>query len=104
MVDNLVRALERADYQCLATSDPRQALELLDKERPDALLTDLKMPEIDGMVLLRRAHELDPALPVIVITAFATIESAVATVREGAFDYLPKNFSMEQLRVSVERA
>ena len=62
------------------------------------------MPGMDGMELLRRAHELDPALPVIVITAFATIESAVAAVKEGAFDYLPKNFSVEQLRVAVERA
>ena len=104
MVENCVRALERADYRCVGTSDPRRALELLETERPDVLLTDLKMPEIDGMALLRRAHELDAALPVIVITAFATIESAVTAVREGAFDYLPKNFSVEQLRMSVERA
>jgi DNA-binding NtrC family response regulator len=104
MVENCVRALERADYRCVGTSDPRRALELLETERPDVLLTDLKMPEIDGMALLHRAHELDAALPVIVITAFATIESAVAAVREGAFDYLPKNFSVEQLRMSVERA
>ena len=62
------------------------------------------MPAMDGMELLRRAHEIDPALPVIVITAFATIESAVAAMKEGAFDYLPKNFTVEQLRVVVERA
>ena len=104
MVENCVRALERADYRCVGTSEPRRAWELLETERPDLLLTDLKMPGIDGMALLRRAHELDAALPVIMITAFATIESAVAAVREGAFDYLPKNFSVEQLRVSVERA
>jgi DNA-binding NtrC family response regulator len=104
MVENCVRVLERGEYRCFATSDPRRALELLETERPDLLLTDLKMPEVDGMELLRRAHELDVALPVIMITAFATIESAVAAIREGAFDYLPKNFSVEQLRVSVERA
>jgi DNA-binding NtrC family response regulator len=68
------------------------------------LITDLKMPGMDGMELLRRAREVDPALPVIVITAFATIESAVAAVREGAFDYLPKTFTVEQLRVAVARA
>ena len=62
------------------------------------------MPEIDGLALLRRAHELDPALPVVVITAFATIESAVAAVKEGAFDYLPKTFSLDQLTIVVERA
>ena len=104
MVENCVRALERAGYRCVGTSEPRNALELLETERPDVLLTDLKMPEIDGMALLRRAHELDAALPVIMITAFATIESAVSAVREGAFDYLPKNFSVDQLRVSVDRA
>jgi DNA-binding NtrC family response regulator len=68
------------------------------------LLTDLKMPEIDGLALLHRARELDPALPVVVITAFATIESAVAAIKEGAFDYLPKNFSVDQLTLVVERA
>ena len=77
---------------------------MLESERPDLLLTDLKMPGVDGMELLRRAHELDPALPVIMITAFATVESAVAAVKEGAFDYLPKNFSVDQLRVAVDRA
>jgi DNA-binding NtrC family response regulator len=104
MVDNCVRILGRTGYECLTTTNPRRALDLLESERPDVLLTDLKMPEVDGMTLLRRARELDPGLPVIVITAFATIESAVAAIKEGAFDYLPKNFSVEQLRVAVERA
>jgi DNA-binding NtrC family response regulator len=62
------------------------------------------MPVMDGLTLLRHAHEVDPALPVIMITGFASIESAVAAVKEGAFDYLPKDFSVEQLRVAVERA
>jgi DNA-binding NtrC family response regulator len=61
------------------------------------------MPGMDGMEILRRAREVDPALPVIVITAFASIESAVAAIKDGAFDYLPKNFSVDQLRVAVER-
>jgi DNA-binding NtrC family response regulator len=77
---------------------------LLESERPDLVLTDLKMPGLDGLAVLRRAHELDPGLPVIVITAFATIESAVAAIKEGAFDYLPKNFSIDQLTMVVERA
>ncbi|HXJ79529.1 MAG TPA: sigma-54 dependent transcriptional regulator [Candidatus Methylomirabilis sp.] len=104
MVDNVVRILGRTGYDCVTATDPRRALDLLESEPPDILLTDLRMPEVDGMTLLRRARELDPALPVIVITAFATIESAVAAIKEGAFDYLPKNFSVEQLRVAVERA
>ena len=104
MVENCARILEREGYEALTATDPRRGLVMLESERPDLLLTDLKMPEIDGMALLRRAHELDPALPVIMITAFATIESAVAAVREGAFDYLPKTFSVDQLRVAVDRA
>jgi len=104
MVDNCARILRRAGHRCLTATDPHRALALLESERPDLLLTDLKMPEIDGLALLRRAHELDPALPVVVITAFATIESAVATVKEGAFDYLPKTFSLDQLTIVVDRA
>ncbi len=103
MVENCARILKRAGYQCLAATDPHRALALVDTERPDLLLTDLKMPGMDGMELLRRAHEVDPALPVILITAFASIESAVAAIKDGAFDYLPKNFSVDQLRVAVER-
>ncbi len=104
MLENYARILGRVGYQCFTTAEPRKALALLEEERPDLLITDLKMPGMDGMALLKRAHELDPTLPVIVITAFATIESAVAAVKEGATDYLPKNFSVEHLRVAVERA
>ncbi|MGH7385661.1 MAG: sigma-54-dependent transcriptional regulator [Candidatus Rokuibacteriota bacterium] len=104
MLENCSRILSRQGYVCATAAEGRAALALLDRERPDLLLTDLKMPGMDGMALLRRAHELDPALPVIVITAFATIESAVAAIKEGAFDYLPKSFSVDQLRVTVERA
>ena len=104
MVDNCARILRRAGHRCLTATDPHRALALLESEHPDLLLTDLKMPEIDGLALLHRARELDPALPVVVITAFATIESAVAAIKEGAFDYLPKNFSVDQLTLVVERA
>jgi len=104
MVENLVRILRRAGHRCLSTTDPERALTLLESERLDLVLTDLKMPAVDGLAVLRRAHEIDPGLPVVVITAFATIESAVAAIKQGAFDYLPKNFSVDQLTVVVERA
>ncbi len=104
MVENCARILGRAGHTCLTATDGRQGLAILESERPDLLLTDLKMPGMDGMELLRHARELDRTLPVIVITAFATIESAVTAIKEGAFDYLPKNFSVDQLRVAVERA
>ncbi len=104
MLENCTRILSPQGYRCITAENGRAGLALLERVRPDVLLTDLKMPEMDGMTLLRHAHELDPALPVIMITGFATIESAVAAVKEGAFDYLPKNFSVDQLRLSVERA
>jgi len=104
MVDNCARILRRAGYHCLTTSEPERALSLLDTNHPDLLLTDLKMPGIDGLELMHRAHELDPAIPVIVITAFASIETAVTAIKQGAYDYLPKNFSVDQLTLVVERA
>jgi DNA-binding NtrC family response regulator len=104
MLANCRRILERAGHQCLGAADGARGLELLEAEHPDLLITDLKMPGLDGMELMRRARALDPELPVIVVTGFATIESAVAAVKEGAFDFLPKTFSVDQLQVAVQRA
>jgi DNA-binding NtrC family response regulator len=104
MLENCSRILSRQGYVCTTAVDGGAALAMLERDRPDVLLTDFKMPGMDGLTLLQRVHELDPALPVIMITGFASIESAVTAVKEGAFDYLPKDFSLEQLRVAVERA
>jgi DNA-binding NtrC family response regulator len=104
MVNTCGRILRRAGYRSLTMSDPQRALAFIESERPDLVLIDLRMPAVDGLALLRRAHEVDPALPVVVITAFATIESAVAAVKQGAFDYLPRNFLVDHLTAIVERA
>src|SRR4029453_3591968 len=89
MVDNCVRILRRAGYRCLSTTDPHRALALLESERPDLLLTDLKMPEIDGLTLLCRARALEAAVP---------------GRKGGSFHYLPKNFSVDELPLVAERA
>jgi DNA-binding NtrC family response regulator len=104
MLENCARILTRLGYQCVTAENGPTALGESERQRPDVVLTDLKMPGMDGMALMARLHETDPDLPVIMITGFASIESAVAAVREGAFDYLPKSFSVDQLRVAVERA
>jgi DNA-binding NtrC family response regulator len=104
MVANCRRILERAGYECLAADNGVRGLEVLEARRPDLLITDLKMPGLDGMELMRRAKAIDAELPIIVVTGFATIESAVAAVKEGAFDYLPKTFSVDQLQVAADRA
>ncbi|MBI2554653.1 MAG: sigma-54-dependent Fis family transcriptional regulator [Candidatus Rokubacteria bacterium] len=104
MLENCTRILGKAGYECLTVSDPLKAVSLLESERPDLLLTDLRMPGVDGLGLLRQAHQVDPHMPVIILTAFASIESAVEAVKEGAFDYVPKPFSVDQLKLAVDRA
>jgi DNA-binding NtrC family response regulator len=104
MVATCERILGAAGIRPISTTDPQAGLEAIESERPDVLLTDLKMPGIDGLTLLERARSVDPNMPVIIFTAFATIESAVSAVKQGAFDYLPKPFSADQLRLAVERA
>ncbi len=104
MLENCRRILTRGGYACSTLSDPSRFRELLSSVRPDVLLLDLRMPEVDGMTVLTVAQADDPALPVIIMTAYATITSAVQAIREGAFDYLAKPFKADQLLVAVERA
>ena len=63
MVENCTRILRRAGYRVLGTTDPERALAMVESDRPDVLLMDLKMEPLDGMELMRRAHEIDPTLP-----------------------------------------
>ncbi len=104
MLENVSRILGKVGYECLTVSDATKAMTLLESERPDLLLTDLKMPGVDGLGLLRHARQVDPQMPVIILTAFATIESAVEAVKQGAFDYVPKPFTADQLKLVVDRA
>jgi DNA-binding NtrC family response regulator len=105
VVANWARLLGRGDYPCITATDGERALALLDKERPEIVLTDLKMPGVDGMQVLARARELDPDSVVIMITGHGTVESAVDAMRAGAFDYLLKPLpSNDVLRLAVERA
>src|SRR5581483_2796967 len=99
------RVLAGAGYACLTASDGHRAFALLEEQRPDVVLTDLRMPGPDGAAVLERALELDPDAAVIVITGHGTVESAVEAMRAGAFDYLLKPLpSNETLRLVVDRA
>ncbi len=91
-------------YGVLCASDGTEALELLKKEEVALVLTDMKMPEMSGLELLKAIKESHPGLPVIMITAFASLESAVEAMNEGAWDYLPKPFQLEEVREVVEKA
>lgn len=91
-------------YDLVTTDDPLHAQELL-KIRPfDVLLTDLKMPHVDGMRLLEHCKERSPLCAVILMTAFGTIDSAVQATRKGAFDYVTKPFRKERILQVIEQA
>ncbi|MBP1655041.1 MAG: Two-component, sigma54 specific, transcriptional regulator, Fis family [Bacteroidetes bacterium] len=81
-----------------------EALALLAAEPFDAVLTDLKMSRLGGMEVLRRAKELHPGIPVIVMTGFASVSSAVEVMKLGAVDYLPKPFTPDEIRAVVRQA
>ncbi|MGI9591804.1 MAG: sigma-54-dependent transcriptional regulator [Myxococcota bacterium] len=104
MVEIIGMVLRREGYEVRAHSDPAEALAALEKERTDLLLTDLKMPVMDGVEVLTRAREVDPELPVILMTAHATVPTAIEAMRRGAFDYVEKPFDNTELKTLVQRA
>ncbi len=101
----LERALGRAGFRVRSFERAQEALSLLQRgERPQALLTDIRMPGMDGLSLLKRVHRHDQSLPVIVITAHSDLDSAVSAYQGGAFEYLPKPFDIDEAVSLVERA
>lgn len=103
-LENCRRILSRVPYECIAVSDPTQAVEVLERERPGLVLTDLRMPKIDGIEVLIGSKRADPTVQVILVTAHATIETAVMSMRYGAFDYIAKPFTGPDLVQVVQRA
>jgi DNA-binding NtrC family response regulator len=97
-------SLRREGYEVETVADGARALELLKSEKFDLLLSDMRMPGLDGLELLTRALELDSEIKVILITAFATVQQAVEAVKLGAFDYLTKPFEKEELSVTIQKA
>ncbi len=102
--DSFSRVLLKEGYAVEAVESGRLALEKMAEEPPDVILLDLKMPGIDGMETLRQLREKDPDVVSIMITGYPTIESAVKAVKLGAYDYLTKPCSPEELRIVVARA
>jgi DNA-binding NtrC family response regulator len=91
-------------YQVLLARDGKEALRLFKENEVNLLLTDMKMPEKDGLTLLHDVKRLRPEIPVILITAYGTIESAVNAMKEGAADYLLKPIKMEEVELVIDRA
>ncbi|HTL99815.1 MAG TPA: sigma-54 dependent transcriptional regulator, partial [Candidatus Omnitrophota bacterium] len=104
MRDSLVHWFEKDGYRTGSAQDGREALQRLDEQDWDAVLLDIKMPGMDGLELQRRIREVDPDLPIIMITAFASVDSAVQALKEGAFDYVTKPIDPDELSHLVRRA
>lgn len=98
------KILRDRGYQVSTCADGTEALACLRKYPFDLLLIDLKMPGKDGIQILEEAKKIDPEAEVIIFTGYATIESAVAAIKKGAFDYIQKPFTADQLSIAVEKA
>ncbi len=100
----LDRALRKAEMHVTCFSNAVGVMEALQREQPDVILTDIRMPGIDGLELLRQVTGRYPALPVIIMTAHSDLDSAVSAFHGGAFEYLPKPFDLDEAVSQVSRA
>jgi DNA-binding NtrC family response regulator len=104
MVDVLTMMLGREGYEVRPFVAAARLLEALEEGAFDLLISDLRMPEIDGLEVLRSVRKVDPELPVILLTAHGSVSSAISAMREGAFDYVEKPFDNDELKALVRRA
>lgn len=100
----LAEVLREEGFHVSATGDSFEALNLLKREEFDLLITDLKMKGLKGLDLLEEAKKVAPTTPVIIITAFGTIESAIKAMKMGAYDYITKPFQMDELILTLRKA
>lgn len=96
------KAIRREDIQVKSFENAEDLLEALDQDQPEIIISDIRMPGMDGLELLQRIHADHPDMPIIITTAHSDLDSAVAAYQSGAFEYLPKPFDLEEL-VDVAR-
>ena len=96
--------LEQKGYRTEQAANGSEALELIKKFHYAMVITDLKMPVMDGLELIREIKKIDPDYPVVVLTAYGSIDSAVGAMREGAIDYITKPFEEEKILLTVQRS
>jgi two-component system, sensor histidine kinase and response regulator len=95
--------LTKMGFTVEACEDGSSGLEAISRLKPPLVVVDLKMPGIGGLELIARAHEIDPEIVILVITGYATIGTAVEAMKHGAYEFLPKPFSPDELRLAVKR-
>jgi two-component system, NtrC family, response regulator AtoC len=101
---SVAEALDDGGWRVQAVADGRTALSLLGRESYDAVLTDLVLPDVDGFSVMERAKEVDPHLPVVMMTAYGSVDTAVRALKSGAYDYLVKPVDLDELQSKMGRA
>ncbi len=101
---SLKKALQDCGYEVIEAERGGQGEELFKNESPDLVILDLKLPDINGIEVLERIKEVDSEVPVIIITAYGAVDTAVQAMKLGAFDYITKPFNIENVKLVVEKA
>ena len=104
LADNFVEYLTKLGYRSSPAYSGKEGLTKFQQGDFQLVITDLVMPDMDGMELLEAVRRLDSRVVVMVITGYGTIESAVEAIKKGAYDYIPKPFQMDELEIVVNRA
>lgn len=94
----------KTPYETITTNNPVEALDLVKKGGYDLVITDLKMPGLDGVEMLEAVKKYDADIPVIIMTAYGTVETAEEALSKGAFDFISKPFRKEQILFTIEKA
>lgn len=94
----------RTDHEVVTTNNPLELEELMARHAFSVVISDLKMLGRDGLEVVQKVHELDDTVPVVIITAYGSLESAQEAIQKGAYDYLTKPFRKEQVLIAIERA
>lgn len=104
MRDLLSKVLKKEGYQVFVAQDGEEGLDVIKSQSVDIVIADLDMPVMNGIEMIKCAKEFDPSLTIIIITAYASMESAIEALKLGAYDYLIKPFNIEQVKLTVTKA
>src|SRR5512134_153099 len=104
MRELLAIVLKREGHEVMLAENGKRAIELLEKEPVELLISDVKMPDVSGVQVLAAAQRVNPEIIGIMVTAFASTETAVEALRLGAYDYLSKPFNVDELKLKVHKA
>ncbi len=96
--------MDKTGYEVTTTNNPLEVSKLLQEDHYDLIVTDLKMPLVDGIDLIGIVKNIDATMPIIVITAYGTIETAEEAIQKGAYDFITKPFRKETILITIKRA